>query len=428
MRIGKRAARARVAGGERIVVLDGLRLVAALMVVAYHYVAFGEGWEGSQAQLFPVVFRPSAYGWLGVELFFMISGFVICMSCWGRSVADFFVSRVIRLYPAYWLGVLATTAVVALVAGGVEPLAWRDVLVNLTMLQWPMGVEHADGVYWTLWAELRFYLLFALVVWRGVTYRRVLGFCLLWATLALLATGYDFRPLDHLLVVPHCWFFIAGLAFYLMYRFGPNLLLWGVVGLSFVMGQYVAMDTWRRTLDRVGDNIPGWGVAVLITVFFVVMAGVSLGWFRRVQWRWLPAAGALTYPLYLLHESIGWEVFHRFQGSVDRWVLLCGTVLAMLVVAHLVHRWVERPVSRRLKRSLQAAFAQVRADGDGQPERFAAAADAGEQRKPSAEGSYGGGGQHPELQPIAPGGGTATAGAGAAAAAGVDVSGVPYRG
>lgn len=405
----------KAAGGERILVLDGLRLVAALMVVAYHYVAFGEGWEGSQAQLFPLVFRPSAYGWLGVELFFMISGFVICMSCWGRSVADFFVSRVIRLYPAYWVGVLGTTLVVALVAGGVEPLAWRDVLVNLTMLQWPVGVEHVDGVYWTLWAELRFYLLFALVVWRGLTYRRVVGFCLVWSTAALLADGYDIKPLVHLLVVPHCWFFIAGLAFYLMYRFGANLLLWGIVGLSFAMGQYAAMDTWRRTLERVGDNIPGWGVAVLITVFFVVMAGVSLGWFRRVQWRWLPAAGALTYPLYLLHESIGWEIFHRFQGSVDRWVLLGGTVVAMLVLAHLVHRWVERPVSRRLKRALGAAFAQVRADGGA---------------KAAPEVAYGGGGlrgPQPELQPVAPVVPVAPV-APVGGAAEFDVSGASYRG
>jgi peptidoglycan/LPS O-acetylase OafA/YrhL len=397
------------AGGERIVVLDGLRLVAALMVVAYHYVAFGEGWDGPQAELFPVIFRPSAYGWLGVELFFMISGFVICMSCWGRSLPDFFTSRVIRLFPAYWFAVIATTAVVAVVSGGVDPLAWRDVLVNLTMLQWPMGVEHVDGVYWTLWAELRFYLLFALVVWRGLTYRRVVAFCAGWATVALLATGYDIRPVKHLAVVPHCWFFIAGLAFFLMHRFGPNLMLWGLVALCFLMGQYTVMETWRGTLEHVGDNIPGWGVTVLITLFFVVMAGVSLGWFRRIDWRWLPAAGALTYPLYLLHESIGWEVFHRFQGSVDRWVLLGGTVAGMLVLAHLVHRWVERPVARRLKGALNSAFVQIRAEstparGPARPGRPSYGGDAGPEPRP--------------LAPFAPVGGASE----------FDASGASYRG
>lgn len=161
MRIGKASAGSKPADAPRgsvgqqaprgrIGILDGLRLCAALMVVLYHYVAFGGGWEGSQAQLFPVLFRPSAYGWLGVELFFMISGFVICMSSWGRSVSHFFTSRVIRLFPAYWLAIAVTTAVVFFMPGGITPLPWRDLLVNLTMLQRPMGVDEVEGVYLSL--------------------------------------------------------------------------------------------------------------------------------------------------------------------------------------------------------------------------------------------------------------------------------------
>jgi peptidoglycan/LPS O-acetylase OafA/YrhL len=363
--IGQPSSLERREGGNRIVILDALRLIAALMVVFYHYVAFGAGWDDPAAELFPVIFKPSAYGWLGVDLFFMISGFVICMSCWGRTLPDFFTSRVIRLFPAYWLGVIATTAVVAMTPSGLDPHSWREVLVNLTMLQRPVQVEDVDGVYWTLWLELRFYLLFALVVWRGLTYRRVVAFCCLWATIALLAEGYGADPLSELVMADYCWFFIAGLVFYLMYRFGCNLLLWGIAALCFAMGQHTAMQSWRRSLQYVGHAIPGWGVAVLITIFFVVMAGVSLGWFQRINWRWLPAAGALTYPLYLLHEFIGWEIFHRLQYTVNHWVLLGGTVAGVLLMAHVVHRLVERPVAVRLKHGLNTAFAQVRAANIG---------------------------------------------------------------
>ncbi|MFE1016420.1 acyltransferase family protein [Streptomyces sp. NPDC058794] len=374
--------------------LDGLRLCAALMVVLYHYVAFGEGWEGSQAQLFPVLFRPSAYGWLGVELFFMISGFVICMSSWGRSISHFFTSRVIRLFPAYWLAIIVTTAVVFLMPGGIAPLPWRDVLVNMTMLQRPMGVEDVEGVYWTLWAEMRFYLLFALVVWRGVTYRRVVVFCWVWAVAAVLATRSGASPISDLLMAQDCWFFIAGLAFYLMYRFGQNLLLWGMIALCFAMGNYTAMKTWRATLDKVGDNVPGWGVAVVLTVFFVTMAGVSLGWFRGINWRWLPTAGALTYPLYLLHESIGWEVFHHYQSRVNQWVLAGGTLAAVLVLSYLVHRWVEKPAAKRLKVALTKAFEQIRAEGA-----------TGHDRTPAHGGPARPGPGRPVSEPLAPGAG-----------------------
>jgi peptidoglycan/LPS O-acetylase OafA/YrhL len=363
--IGQPSSLERREGGNRIVILDALRLIAALMVVFYHYVAFGAGWDDPAAELFPVIFKPSAYGWLGVDLFFMISGFVICMSCWGRTLPDFFTSRVIRLFPAYWLGVIATTAVVAMTPSGLDPHSWREVLVNLTMLQRPVQVEDVDGVYWTLWLELRFYLLFALVVWRGLTYRRVVAFCCLWATIALLAEGYGADPLSELVMADYCWFFIAGLVFYLMYRFGCNLLLWGIAALCFAMGQHTAMQSWRRSLQYVGHAIPGWGVAVLITIFFVVMAGVSLGWFQRINWRWLPAAGALTYPLYLFHEFIGWEIFHRLQYTVNHWVLLGGTVAGVLLMAHVVHRLVEIPVAVRLKHGLNTAFAQVRAANIG---------------------------------------------------------------
>lgn len=100
----------------------------------------------------------------------------------GALPSEFFTSRVVRLFPAYWFAVIATTAVVTLVPGGIVRRRWSDVLVNLTMLQQPLGVPHVDGVYWTLAAELNFYLLFMLVVWRGVTYRSVLVFSLVWAT------------------------------------------------------------------------------------------------------------------------------------------------------------------------------------------------------------------------------------------------------
>ena len=104
----------------RIRVLDGLRLFAALMVVSYHYFGF--------------VSMPTAYGWLGVELFFLISGFVICMSSMGHTVGQFATSRIVRLFPAYWFGVLLTSAVLLIWEVRQAP-SLGEIAVNLTMLQ-----------------------------------------------------------------------------------------------------------------------------------------------------------------------------------------------------------------------------------------------------------------------------------------------------
>ncbi|WP_344447452.1 acyltransferase family protein, partial [Kitasatospora nipponensis] len=219
-----------------------LRILAALMVVFHHYVGYGgsahgagNAWSRPIAQVFPLASKLGAYMWTGVSLFFLISGFVIGMSTWGRGLGDFFTSRIVRLYPAYWFGVLATTAVLAAWPLVAQPLDSYQVLVNLTMFQSALHVTNVDASYWTLWYELCFYLLFGLVVRQGLNYRRVVAFCMVWTVMGMVSVGVDWAPLT---VVAMPWvssFFVAGLAYYLMYRFRPTLLLWGIVGVSLVL-------------------------------------------------------------------------------------------------------------------------------------------------------------------------------------------------
>src|SRR5690242_20023437 len=98
----------------RIAVIDGLRLVAAVSVAFFHFAGcalIAKVWGTHPRSLFPVIYPVASYGWLGVDLFFMISGFVVCMSAWGRAVGVFARSRIVRLFPAYWPAVLLTTAV-----------------------------------------------------------------------------------------------------------------------------------------------------------------------------------------------------------------------------------------------------------------------------------------------------------------------------
>jgi peptidoglycan/LPS O-acetylase OafA/YrhL len=345
--------------------VDGIRLLAALLVVAHHFAGTRRAdrpgnaiWDRPVSDIMPTVFRVASFGWIGVEIFFVISGFVICMSCWGRSPRQFFVSRVIRLYPAYWFAVLFTTGVVAAVPGVWERLPWRDVLFNLTMLQTGSRVPHVDAVYWTLWSELRFYLLFLVVVAMGLTYRRVVVFCCVWGAAAMLAPIAEF-PLLTLVAQPDgAWYFIAGLALYLMYRFGQDLLLWGILGMSWLMAQH-------ELAERVAyEGVSSWrGAVVIYTVFLLVMVAVALGRADRLQWRWLATAGCLTYPLYLLHYVAGTTLINRLRDTMDARLLLVLVTAGFLLLAWLVHRCVERPVARVLKRGLDASFARLRQRG-----------------------------------------------------------------
>ncbi len=340
----------------RLEVLDGLRFVAAMSVLAYHYTAIAHVWHRSAAEVFPS--QPFAHGWLGVHLFFLISGFVICMSSWGRGVGSFLQSRAVRLYPAYWLSVLVVAAGLTVWPG----LPWRpttlDVLVNLTMFQDAVGVPEIADVYWSLWAELRFYLLFSLLVWWGLTYRRVVAFCALWLGATAVATG--FLPdggavqgvVQVVLTTDYAPLFTAGIGCYLMYRFRPTFASWAIVAASFVLALPPVMR--RNQLEsKAGEIIPNGPVIVLLAVWFLLIVAVALGWLSWVRGRWLVVGGALTYPLYLLHLDLGGALLYLFQWRVPPPLLVPVVTGVVILVAWLVHRYVERPLAPQLRRALR---------------------------------------------------------------------------
>ncbi|MFJ8199986.1 acyltransferase family protein [Streptomyces sp. NPDC096152] len=349
----------------RLYVIDGIRLIAALMVVLHHYAGTrrlnqpGNAiWGRPVSEIMPTVFHLASFGWIGVEIFFVISGFVICMSCWGRAPKDFFVSRVIRLYPAYWVAVAFTVTVLLVLPGAWRRPQGRDILLNLTMLQSGSGVPNVDLVYWTLWSELRFYLLFTVVVAMGLTYRRVVVFCCVWGAAAMLAPVSKF-PLLVLVADPSStWYFVAGLALYLMHRFGQDLLLWGILAMAWLMGQrelglrvaYEGVSSWRGSL-------------LIFTAFLLFMVAVALGRTDRVRWKWLATAGCLTYPLYLMHYVAGTTLISRLRDTMDARLLLALLVAAFLVLSWLVHHLVERPSARLLKRGLDSSFTRLRTFG-----------------------------------------------------------------
>jgi peptidoglycan/LPS O-acetylase OafA/YrhL len=334
------------------------------MVVFYHYVGVPNAdighrghtkilaWGTSAANIFPnFLHQPAMYGWTGVELFFMISGFVICMSGWGRKPADFFVSRVVRIVPGYW----AATALTAIVlwafprmTNGIKP---SMILTNLTMVQSAYGVPNLVPAYWTLFVELTFYLLFGLVAIGGITYRRMVTFCVLWSVASLAAATSHDAVLNMIINPPYSPFFIAGIAFFLIHKFGSNLLLWAIVAYSWL----ISVNQPHRS--------PPWQVVVILTAFFVVMALVATHRLDRVRWPWLTVAGALTYPLYLIHQDIGFTVFTYLRGDIPATALVALTFAGVLALSWLIHVAVERPVAPLLRAKLTEAVGRVRTSG-----------------------------------------------------------------
>ncbi len=96
---------------------------------------------------------------------------------------------------------------------------------------------------------------------------------------------------------------------------------------------------------------------MMLVVGLVLFGGIALvfaiaqGRLAWVRWRWVSFAGALTYPFYLLHDHIGFAVIHWMyaRAGVSAYVVLPVTLIAMLVLAWLVHLFAEKPLARWLK-------------------------------------------------------------------------------
>ncbi|MFJ8209135.1 acyltransferase family protein [Streptomyces sp. NPDC096033] len=353
---------------RRLAVLDGIRILAALAVVFYHYVVLASAWGEPAAGVFPVAHRFAVYGWLGVEIFFLVSGFVICMSAWGRGLGDFAVSRVARLFPAYWAGVLLTSLVLFFWPEVRAGAKFSDIVANLSMLQGGLGVPNVDDAYWTLFVELKFYALFALVVMRGVTYRNCLLFCGIWTLAGVVAPTVDDGLLSFFAMPSASPYFIAGMAFHLMRRFGPNAVLWMVVGVQFLLAQHYLHDRMVSSLgEAVTARTPLWPAHVIVLLGFAVMAALALGALDGIRWRWLPHAGAVSYPLYLIHMMVGLTVIHHFRDRVAPVPLALGTGGCVLLLAWALHRLVERPLGRRLGAALRRGIQDVRVSTPPRP-------------------------------------------------------------
>ncbi|GIG61249.1 acyltransferase [Longispora fulva] len=332
---------------RRLHELDLLRIGAAVAVVVFHYTF--SGWmQGHSPARFPGLGQVSRYGYLGVDLFFVISGFVVSLSAWGRPARGFVVSRIVRLYPAFWVAVTLTALVS--VASGRFRVGFGQYLANLTMLNPVAGIANIDVVYWTLWAEIRFYLLVFVLAVVGLTRRRVL--LALWAWLAVTAaTQLGLLPgfVDLLGQSTFAHYFVAGMALGVIHRSGMTWELGVILALCWGNALYRGAGFAAGVGERYRTGFSTVVVCAVITAIFVVMILVALRRTESLGRPWMAHAGALTYPLYLAHAHLGFVVLAWLGPTVNRYVLVVGLMVAMGVVAWGIHAWVERPVAPRLR-------------------------------------------------------------------------------
>lgn len=350
-------------GRRRYHEVDLLRLVAALGVVGFHFLFRSSTTDPVMAHTgFSDPGGVFHYGNIGVPLFFIISGFVILNSAWNRSPVRFLASRVGRLYPAFWTACTLTAVIMAFDPTDRFTVSFFQWATNLSMFSEAYGVDYVDGVYWTLTIELAFYLIMLAFVKIGLTTNRVVVFCLGWLALSMVHAYIPAPDWLQLLLVPS-WapYFCAGMLFALIAREGWKWKYTVPLALAYVCCGRWAIHYFNALSEKYDVVYSPLVIAVVVTVIFGMFAAIVSGFTLPGAAKVAFLAG-LTYPLYLIHENVGFialDVLHDDLG-LNRYLVLALVLLGIGAVAWALHVGVENRFSRPLASLITRAWGRVR--------------------------------------------------------------------
>ncbi len=340
---------------DRVNELDLLRFCAALSVVFYHYAFRGYAADHLTIMPYPLLTRFAKYGNVGVSLFFMISGYVILMTAAEGSLKKFVVSRMIRLYPAFWICCTATFLVAIAIGGEKYFTTASQYLVNLTMLSEFFNVQPVDWAYWSLFVEIKFYLLIAIILLIGkIDWAQ--NILIAWLSVSIcLEFVYQNGYLYYWLNAQYATYFIAGAMCFLISTKGPSLTRMIVIVIAWGLAVMQAISDTTLAEKRFKTPMNEYIIVAIITLFFVIMFLISIkktGAVGRVHWS---AIGALTYPIYLLHQNIGYMIFNVAYPAINSHVLFWSVIILMVCMAYMVNIF-EKKVSPPFKNALYRFF------------------------------------------------------------------------
>lgn len=310
-----------------VVGLDIIRFAAAFMVMVYHLAYLSWAKSDSTSGLlidglrFEAAAPVTAFGWVGVEIFFVLSGLVIAYSADGSSPFSFARSRLVRLYPGAWI--CASISACALAVAGLYGLNELVVRYVRTMILIPTG-PWVDGVYWTLGVEMAFYAV-VLVTLCANGFRSAHR---LFYALAAISAAYWVAwlvwpqavegvptPISRLGLFEHGVFFAIGGMMWMWVRRG---VLTPVHAAIFVVAVLAGLiEIYRVGLERQVYEMAS-PPFVAMAVWLVSIA-LMIGSLRYNDLIWTPrradlsrAIGLATYPLYLLHSVVGALLMQAF--------------------------------------------------------------------------------------------------------------------
>lgn len=327
---------------KRLELLDYGRFFASLTVVAFHYTFNGiaNGKIDSISHI-PSVIEITKYGYLGVELFFMISGYVIFFSAKNRSAAMFAESRAIRLYPAYWFAILFTSFFSLQWGGSIMSVYPNQIIANFSLMQSFVGIGHIDGVYWTLVYEVTFYFAVFTLLFFGFQ-KHLNSIFIYWPVLFCFSIMFGFQSKPYL--GGYYYYFSAGALFALLADKFDRRALFSLM-VVYVLCVYFSVSKVDRLINTKGVEYSALVIGVIVTSFFVLLAYQNS---KKGQLLSIPMsrlAGSLTYPIYLIHAHFGYMFISQFATEDNKFSIYLLTLFIVIIVSMFIHFIIEKKLA-----------------------------------------------------------------------------------
>ena len=345
------------AQGNRFLFVDGLRGIAAMLVVLFHFRLAVD--QTANDWLWPVVGTFFDYGYLGVDIFFVISGFVISYSVRNADhtpgfLFRFGIRRSIRLDPPYWLTIFLELLLIKLglllfPALNTPFPSIEKILAHFVYMQDLLVYGNIVDIFWTLCYEVQFYLVFVsfLVLLRslkgvigntGIRFISI-GVCsAAFIISAVIFFGPVETPVNGLFIDRWFQFFIGVLAM--------RCVLFEKVTLAFILASLVLVMGSLLYPSTGADN----GLTALVVAWalvFVARKQMMLVWLSGPVSQFL---GRISYSLYLVHAVVGWrfiKLLHELHGedftAVQAWLAYGAGVAVSVFSAWLMYKLIEAP-------------------------------------------------------------------------------------
>jgi peptidoglycan/LPS O-acetylase OafA/YrhL len=342
--------------------IHGLRGFASMAVAIFHCYDSTPVSAQVAATMPAVIDRVVNFGFLGVDMFFVISGFVIALTLYKRlsSIGEwgrFFVRRQLRLDPPYWTAIVLTivsaVAVNRVNAGTGAPVpSASDVVAHLFYIQDFLGIKQIVGVFWTLCFEVQFYLFFGvtiLLLAKSKRSGRAFGWLMLPLYVLSILCFWDVVPFPRGLFIPRWFEFFTGVVLFMYWRAQLNRTVLGVY-----LGVLLAALLISPQIHR-NEAIVTLVSLLLISLMFLFAVET------RGMKTWLAAPllryfGNISYSLYLMHAVVGIRflklLVHPQSSASYAWFMFAVGLLLSIAASDLMFRFIERPsmnLSHRLK-------------------------------------------------------------------------------